>query len=126
MKYGIDFQAAAEKFTSSIVKDIILSLITCGIYYLFWQERQMKAVNYLLDEDKYSFIKWFLFTIITCGIYHIYYEYIFGQSIMEAQRRLDRPVSANLHLLSVGLAIFGLNIVADAIQQDEINKLFGR
>jgi hypothetical protein len=126
MAYRIDLQAAAEKYSSSIAKDIILSLITCGIYYLFWQERQMKAANYLLEEDKYSFIKWLLLTIITCGIYHIYYEYTFGQSIMEAQRRLDRPVSSNLHLLSVGLAIFGLNIVADAIQQDEINKLFGR
>ena len=126
MAYRMDFQVAAEKYASSIVKDIILSVITCGIYYLFWQAREMKAVNYLLEEDRYSFIKWFFLTIITCGIYHIYYEYIIAQSIMDVQRLLNRPVSNNLHLLSVGLAVFGLNIVADAIQQDEINKLFGR
>jgi hypothetical protein len=126
MTYRIDFQAAAEKYSSSIAKDIIFSLITCGIYYLFWQERQMKAVNYLIEEDKYSFIKWLFLSIITCGIYHIYYEYILAQSIMEAQQKLGKPVSSNLNLLSVGLAIFGLNLVADAIQQDEINKVFGR
>ncbi len=126
MNHNIDFQAAADRYSSSIAKDIILSLITCGIYYLFWQERQMKAMNYLLEEEKFSFIKWFFLSIITCGIYHIYYEYVFGQAVMEAQRRHDRPVSSYLHLLSVGLAIFGLNIVADAIQQEEVNKLFGR
>jgi hypothetical protein len=126
MENRSDFQAAAERYTSSIVKDIILSIITCGIYYLFWQAREMGAVNYLLEEGKYNFWKWFLLTIITCGIYHIYYEYILAQSIMEVQGRLGRPVSNNLHILSVVLAIFGLNIVADAIQQDEINRLFGK
>jgi len=125
MENRSDFQAASEQYTSSIVKDIILSIITCGIYYLFWQARQMRAVNYLLEEEKYNFWKWFLLTIITCGIYNIYYEYIIAQSIMEVQRRLDKPVSNNLHILSVVLAIFGLGIVADAIQQDEINRLFG-
>jgi hypothetical protein len=124
MENRFDFQAAAEKYTSSIVKDIILSIITCGIYYLFWQAREMGAVNYLLEDEKYNFWKWLLLTIITCGIYHIYYEYILAQSIMEVQRRLGRPVSGNLHILSVILAIVGLNIVADAIQQDEINRLF--
>lgn len=126
MENRSDFQASAEKYKSSIVKDIILCIITCGIYNLFWQAREMRAVNYLLEEEKYNFWKWFLLTIITCGIYHIYYEYIFAQSIMEIQRRLGRPVSNNLHILSVIIAILGLSIVTDAIQQDEINKLFGR
>ena len=126
MSDRIDFQQAADRYSSSIAKDIILSLITCGIYYLFWQERQMKAMNYLLEEDKFSFIKWFFLSIITCGIYHIYYEYVFGQSVIEAQQKHGRPVSSYLHLLSVGLALFGLNIVADAIQQEELNKLFRR
>ena len=124
MENRLDFQTGINKYTSSIVKDILLSIITCGIYYLFWQAREMKAVNYMLEEEKYNFWKWFLITIITCGIYNIYYEYIFAQSIMEIQIRLNRPVSANLHILSAGLAILGLNIVADAIQQEEINKLF--
>jgi hypothetical protein len=126
MENRSDFQAAAEKYTSSIVKDIILSIITCGLYYLFWQAREMRAINYLIEEEKYNFWKWLLLTIITCNIYHIYYEYIFAQSIMGAQRKFGRPVSNNLHILSVIVAILGLSIVADAIQQDEINKLFGK
>jgi hypothetical protein len=125
MENRLDFHAAAGQYTSSIVKDIILSIITCGIYSLFWQARQMRAVNYLLEEEKYNFWKWFLLTIITCGIYHIYYEYMMAQSIMEVQRRFGRPISNNLHVLSVVLAIFGLHIVTDAVQQDEINRLFG-
>lgn len=114
------------RYTSGIVADILLSLITCGIYGLFWQARQMRALNHLLREERFSFIKWLLLTLITCGIYHIYYEYLMGQAIMEVQRRMGRPVSSDLPLLSVLLAIFGFSIAADAVQQNEINKFFSR
>ena len=116
----------AKDFTSNIIKDIIFTLITCGIYGLFWQARQMRAVNYLLHEEWYSFLKWFLLTMITCGIYHIYFEYIMAKSINEIQRTQGMPVSTDLPLLSVILSIFGGSIAADAIQQYEINRLFGR
>ncbi|HEY3275436.1 MAG TPA: DUF4234 domain-containing protein [Syntrophorhabdaceae bacterium] len=115
-----------EKFVSSILLDIILWIITCGIYGLFWTARQMKAVNYLLGREKFSFLKWLLFCLITCGIYHIFYEYSMAQSLVEVQGRLGRPVASSLPVISVILSVIGLYIVADAIQQDEINRLFGR
>jgi len=114
------------QFTSSIAKDIIFSFITCGIYMLFWQARQMKALNYLLGEEKFKFLVWLLLTLITCGLYHIYYEYVMGQSIVETQKRKDRFTSNELPVVCLVLSIFGLSIVADAIQQNEINKLFGK
>lgn len=126
MDYGTSVPGGGEKFTSSIAKDIILSIITCGIYGLFWTARQMRAVNYLLGQDKFSFVKWFLLCIVTCGIYHVFYEYSMAQSLVEIQERMGRPLSASLPVISVILAIIGLHIVADAIQQDEINKLFGQ
>jgi hypothetical protein len=116
--------ADTRKFVSSIPKDIILFVITCGIYGLFWTARQMKAVNYLVGQEKFSFVKWFFLCIVTCGIYHIFYEYSMAQAIVEAQERRNRPVSANLPVISIVLTIIGLHIVTDAIQQDEINKFF--
>ncbi len=119
-------QEAANQFTSSIAKDIIFCIITCFIYNVFWQAREMRAINYLLGEERYSFVKWALLTLITCGIYHIYFQYIFARSIMETQTKHGIMVSANIDAMSVFLTIFGLSIVADAIQQKEINKFFGK
>jgi hypothetical protein len=122
-----DIKAKAEEYTSSIAKDIVLSLITCGIYYMFfWQRRKINTVNYLLGKEEYSFGKWFLLSLITCGIYHIYHEYVMAQSIIEIQKKLSRPESANLPLLSIILTIFAIGIIADAIQQSELNKIFGK
>lgn len=86
----------------------------------------MRAINYLLGEERYSFVKWALLTLITCGIYHVYFQYIFARSLMEAQTKHGIMVSANIDAMSVFLTIFGLSIVADAIQQKEINKFFGK
>jgi hypothetical protein len=126
MEYRPEVPGRADEFVSSIVKDIILSIVTCGIYTLFWTARQMKAVNYLLGTDKFSFVKWFFLSIITCGIYHIFYEYSMAQCIVEIQGKMGKPLSSNLPVISVILAIVGMGIVSDAIQQDEINKLLGR
>jgi hypothetical protein len=115
-----------NQFGSSIVADILWSLITCGIYQLFWQARQMRALNYFLRKERFSFVKWFLLTIITCGIYHIYYEYLMAKSINEVQMEMRTRLSNELPLLSILLSIFGLSIAADAIQQHEINKLSGK
>jgi DNA-directed RNA polymerase subunit RPC12/RpoP len=117
---------ASNQFASAIVTDILLSLVTCGVYQLFWQARQMKALNYLLGEERFSFLKWLLLTLVTCGIYHIYYEYVMARSINEVQLDLGIRVSGELPLLSVLLSIFGISIAADAIQQHEINKICGR
>jgi len=114
------------KFASNIALDVILSVITCSIYWFFWQARQMRAINYLLGQQRYSFWLWFLLTLVTCGLYNIYYEYYMAQGIVEAQDKRNFPRSKDLPVLSLVLTIIGLNIVTDAIQQNEINKIFGK
>jgi hypothetical protein len=116
----------AGTFTSNIALDIVLTLITCGIYYFFWQARQIRAINHLLGQEKYNFWLWFLLTLVTCGLFNIYYEYYMAQGLIEAQEKHGRVKSKELPVLSLLLTIFGLSIVADAIQQNEINKFFGR
>ncbi len=113
-------------FTSNIALDITLSFITCGIYYFFWQARQFKAVNHLLGQERYKFGLWFILTLVTCGLYNIYYEYYLAQGLVEAQEKHGRPKSKDLPILSLILTIIGLSVVADAIQQNEINKFFGK
>lgn len=107
----------------NVAVDIILSILTCGIYNLFWQARQMRAVNAMLGIERFRFWPWFFLTLITCGIYHIYHEYVMGSAICEAAERLGRRVPQNLALISLLLSVFGLTIVTDAIQQHEINQI---
>jgi len=113
-----------EEVEKNIVLCVILSFITFGIYNLFWQNHQMKVWNRLLGHEKYGFWKWILLTIITFGIYHIYHEYIMGDDLVKIQKRLGHEPTQYLPLLSVGLAVVALPIVADAIQQHELHKLY--
>ena len=54
---------------------IILSIVTCGIYGLFWQYKQIEVLNAWLGRKEYDFWTWLLLSIITCGIFSLYYEY---------------------------------------------------
>jgi len=105
----------------NIPLDIVLSLITCGLFNLRVQYKQMAAVNEMLQQPKYSFAKWLLLTLITCGLYHIYHEYRFMSDIVTLTNRTHSHEA----LACMFLAILGLSIVADALQQEQINRHFG-
>jgi hypothetical protein len=102
---------------------LILTILTCGLFNLYWNHRQMEACNVLLDRRAFSFWTWLLLTILTCGIYHIFYQYKMGAAIVEIQHLLKRDVFDKLPLLSVIVTILGFSIVVDCIHQNEINKL---
>jgi hypothetical protein len=106
----------------SIVVDIILALITCMLFSLYIQHKQILAVNDMIGRPKYSFLSWFLLSLVTCGIYHFYHEYIKSEDIAIAMGDQNK-VEPALHLI---LNIFGFKIVADALQQDQINRFFSR
>src|SRR5687767_134718 len=105
----------------NIVLSLVLTLVTCGLYNLYWQHRQMLAVNDLLGETKYQFWPWLLFTLVTLGLYHVYHEYRMSEDIA----RLTRPEQKHDGLIAILLTVFGLPFVADAIQQSYINAYFG-
>jgi hypothetical protein len=102
---------------------LILTILTCGIFNLYWNHRQMEACNVLLKRREFSFWTWLLLTILTCGIYHIFYQYKMGAAIVEIQHLLKRDVFDKLPLLSVIVTIIGFSIVVDCIHQNEINKI---
>jgi hypothetical protein len=107
----------------SIPLYLILTLVTCGIFNLYWNYRQMEACNEMVGRQEFDFLIWFLLCLVTCGIWHIIYQYKMGSVIVEIQRRMGRPVYDNLPLVSVLVTVFGLSIVADCIHQMELNKL---
>jgi uncharacterized membrane protein YGL010W len=80
----------------------------------------MQALNAMLKTEKYSFVTWLLLTIVTCGLYHIYHEY---RKSADLDKVLGRESMEPLAVLL--LAIFGLGLIGDAIQQSSINSYFG-
>jgi len=111
------------EFHMDIALGIVLSLVTCGLYNVYWNYRQMLALNALLGREEYDFAKWLLLSIVTCGLYHIYYEYRMGSDIYAWLKEHGREASDNLPLIGLVLSLFGLTVIADAVYQHELNKL---
>ena len=111
------------KISINIPLYLILTILTCGLFNIYWNYRQMEACNVLLNRREFSFWIWLLLTIVTCGLYHIFYQYKMGAAIVEIQHLMKREVFDKLPLISVLVTILGLSIVVDCIHQHEINKI---
>ncbi len=106
----------------NIVVSILLTIITCGIYGIFWFISLTDDAARSADVPDFSGGKAFLFTIITCGIYSFYWYYKMGKTLKEANDKAGINASDNsvLYLL---LGIFGLGIVNYCIMQNELNAI---
>jgi hypothetical protein len=101
---------------------IVLSLITCGIYAIYWFIVLTNDVGKLSGDPNFTGGKHFLLTLVTCGIWSFIWSYQVGQQMAEAQRQRGWPSSDNSVLYLV-LTIFGLGIVTYALVQSDVNKM---
>jgi hypothetical protein len=109
--------------TLSIPLYLIFTLLTLGVFNVYWNYRQMQSCNDLLGRAEFSFGMWFLLCLLTCGLYHLYYQYTMGAAINEIQRSYHLPVMNDLPIISLFAALLGFGIVADCIHQHELNKI---
>lgn len=105
----------------NLILDLILILITGGLWNLWMQYRQIRDFNVAKNNDEYSFLKWLLLTLITFGLYHIYHEYRLTRDMYEA-------VSAASNGLEVGIiagliSATGAWIFVDLYQQSILNEI---
>lgn len=100
---------------------VILSIITCGIYQLYWFVMVNDEVNAVTEEPGTSGGMALLFTIITCGIYDIYWGWKMGDKL-DTSRARHGAVPGSLSILFLVLNLFALDIVSLAIIQSELNK----
>lgn len=100
---------------------IILSLVTCGFYMVYWYIVMTDEINRVSGENATSGGMSFLFFLLTCGIYTIYWFYKKGQQLYEAGRRQGVEVADNAILYLI-LGLFGLGIVNYALMQNDLNK----
>ena len=118
------FPIAKEAAVSNIAADIVFSVLTLGVYNLFWAARQFRVVNACLKAEKYRFWPWFLLSLITFGIYGFYILYTFSLDVESIRSKQGRPASPNFAVINLVLAAIGLHVVTQVILQHEINQWF--
>ena len=102
----------------SIPLCIIFSLITCGIYGIYWMIKLNDEVNIVSGEPQAtSGGIVFLLTVVTCGIFGLYWRYKRGE-------RCDRikGMNGNSGILYLILGIVGFSIISYCLMQDTLNK----
>lgn len=99
---------------------IILSIVTCGIYGLYWFICITNEVNTLSNEEGTSGGIALLLTIVTCNIYGIYWGYKMGEKLDAVRARYGQP-AGSLSTMYLVICIF-CPIVTYALVQNELNK----
>lgn len=100
---------------------IVLSVITCGIYGIYWFICVTDDVNQVSDRYTTSGAMAFVLSLITCGIYGIYWAYKMGECLDTARAEHGEP-TGSLAIIFLILNIFGLSIITLALAQNELNK----
>lgn len=100
---------------------ILLSIVTCGIYGIYWFICLTDESNAVAGEQGTSGGVAFLLSIVTCGIYFIYWSYKLGEK-MDKARAYNNVPTGSLGIVFLLLSLFGLGIVTYALAQNEINK----
>ncbi len=106
----------------NIVTNILLSIVTCGIYGIVWFISLTDDVCTASDDRSMSGGMAFLLTLITCGIYGYYWAYQMGKLMVKAQEKNNIPVKDNSVIYLI-LQIFGLGIVNYCLIQSDLNEI---
>jgi hypothetical protein len=106
----------------SIAVAIVLSIITCGLYSIYWMIKINNEALALSRENGPSGGLVILLNIITCGIYGYFWAYKMGV----CTDKIKGTSNGNTGILYVVLAFLGLNIVNMALTQDAINGCVGK
>ena len=100
---------------------VILSIVTCGIYMLYWYVCVTNEVDAVSEEPGPGGVICLLLTIVTCGLYGLYWGWKTGDKL-DASRTRNGAAPGSFALLFLLLNLFELTIVTLAIAQSELNR----
>ena len=106
----------------SIVKAIIFSIITLGIYSIYWFVCLTNEINKASGRtgDTSGGVA-FLLSLVTCGIYEFYWAYKIGE-----KRDVIAKEKSSSNIIYLVLTLFGFGIVVWALAQDALNKAIAK
>lgn len=101
----------------NIVLCVVFSIITCGIYALYWMVKMNSEISDMAgEENKTSGALLIVLSIITCGIYMIYWNFKMGKCVNKITG------ADNNHIIYLVLSIVELSIVNLILMQNTINS----
>ena len=107
----------------NIAAAIILSIITFGIYGIYWFIVLTDDVKKAAGDDEFpSGAIALLYTILTIGIYGIYWAYKMGKLMKKAQKKKKISASDNSVLYLI-LQLLGLGVIVAALIQSDLNDM---
>ncbi len=109
----------------SPVSVLVLSIVTCGIYLLYWIYKVSEETQTYSGSTTTSPGLEVILCLFTCGIYYIYWFYKYSKLIVECQQKAGIQPDDN-SLICLLLAIFGLGTVSALIMQGSLNKVWER
>jgi len=105
----------------SIPLAILFSVITCGIYFLYWEICLTNDTNKLAKSKTAGGVAALIYSWLTLGIYHFYWIYMLGVKDGEISGNGDRGV-LYLLLSFVGIGIFLVPILTQSTVNNAINR----
>ncbi len=101
---------------------ILLMIVTCGIYGLYWYYKIAEEEKANLQDDSINPGTELLLIMFTCGIYMIYWWYMQGSRLKRLYDKKGIPAQDDSTLFLL-LALF-FAPAAIYILQDRLNKLY--
>jgi Domain of unknown function (DUF4234) len=108
---------------------LVLTLITCGLYYLWWVYETSREIDAYLDETSIPPIVHVVLFIATGTLWGYVFDVLTAQRIVRMQERAGMTPKDNsvlyviLDLLGAG-PIGGLGLVSTLIQQSDLNAIY--
>ena len=110
----------------------ILSIVTCGIYLIYWIYVTTNDVNSYMEEEYFNPTLAVVLSIVTCGLFTIYWFYKYGNVIfndMSKKANLDSYGESAIVVALLILVPFGylysvltlqskLNIIYDKLNEN--------
>lgn len=101
----------------SIVTCILLSIVTCGIYQIYWIVKLGKEAVSVKDPNDSGL------TEILCMLFLPFLgDYLAGKKLYEGASAMGIQISDN-SIVYLVLGLFGLGIVSISLIQNDLNKI---
>ena len=128
--YGAPYGAPQQAYgrapitKRSIATCILLSIVTCGIYGLYWFVCMVNDLNTAArTPSATSGGMVFFLTLITCGIYMFFWLFKAGDQVATAKRYATGMPANSQGILYLILSLFGLGIVVYCLIQNDLNQV---
>ncbi|AEM23453.1 conserved hypothetical protein [Brachyspira intermedia PWS/A] len=103
---------------------VLLSIVTCGIYYLYWIYKTTDEIKNFMGREDINPTLELILVLVTCNIYSLYWYYKYGKIVyleMTAKAGMDNSEDSTVLLVILGLLVY---VVAGAIMQDKLNAIW--